>query len=762
MTDTRCELTVDGMTCASCAASVTRVLRAQPGVREAQVDFMLGRAVVQAEEGVSPAALAHAVSEAGYPSAPAAAGGAVPASRLEELDIAARSDLRVLRARLLLAIVCCVPLVWEAMSSHHLWMPGAQEHARSHAQASEQAKSVLVQFLLCAPIVLYSGWPILRAAVLGARKRTANMDSLLALGITSAFGWSSLVLVKIMLPVAGASIVPAVHFEAAGVIVTLAVLGRWMETRATMRTRDAVRGLAALQPAVARVRRDGVDVDVPIAEVRRGDLVVVRPGERLPVDGRVAEGASDVDQSTLTGESVPVAKRPGDEAFAGTMNASGSIVVRAAQVGASTLLGRIARMVEDAQSNRAPIARMADRVSAWFTVAMLAVAVVTFGAWALAGNLELALTCTVAVLVIACPCALGLATPTAIMVATGSAARRGILVKGGAAIEALARVDAAVLDKTGTVTAGHPEVMGIHPCDGADDRSLLSAAAGAERASEHPLGEAVVRAAAASGVPAPMALNFQSTPGSGVSAIVDRRRVRVGTPEFALPDGVPAEVASIVARERAAGRTAVVASADGAALGVLAVADAVLPDARDAVGQLRGRGIAVSMASGDDVAVARRIASEVGIDDVHAGVLPDAKARVVEGLRSAGRSVAMVGDGVNDAPALATADVGIAVGGGADIAADAADVVLMRPGVGGVVEAIDVGRATMRVVRQNLWWAFGYNFVGIPLAAGVLVPFTGWMPGPMVAAVAMSVSSVAVVGNSLRLRALGRVPAAGA
>ena len=453
MTGTRCELTVDGMTCASCAASVTRVLRAQPGVREAQVDFMLGRAVVQAEAGVDPAALARAVSEAGYPSSPAGSRGGTAGSRLEELDVAARADLRALRWRLAVAIACGVPLVWEAMSSHHLWAPDAREHAREVARAagvamwevagdyrlsSDRAQSVLVQFLLCAPIVLYSGWPILRAAVLGARKRTANMDSLLALGIVAAFGWSSLVLATLLLPATGASLVPAVHFEAAGVIVTLAVLGRWMETRATMRTRDAVRGLAALQPAMARVRRGDADVDVPIGEVRRGDLVLVRPGERVPVDGLVAEGTSEVDQSTLTGESVPVAKRAGDEAFAGTLNTVGSIVVRAAQVGSATLLGRIARMVEEAQSNRAPIARLADRVSAWFTVAMLLVAAVTFGTWAAAGRMDLALTCTVAVLVIACPCALGLATPTAIMVATGAAARRGILVKGGAAIETLA------------------------------------------------------------------------------------------------------------------------------------------------------------------------------------------------------------------------------------------------------------------------------------------------------------------------------------
>ena len=756
MTDARCELTVDGMSCASCAASVARVLRAQAGVREAQVDFMLGRAVVQAEEGVDPVALARAVSEAGYPSAPAAARAEASASRLEALDAAARADLRALRIRLAVATVCCVPLVWEAMSSHHLWSAEAQEHVRGHAQASEQAKSVLVQFLLCAPIVLYSGWPILRAAVRGVRKRTANMDSLLALGITAAFGWSSLVLAALLLPVMGAKPVPAVHFEAAGVIVTLAVLGRWMETRATMRTRDAVRGLAALQPAVARVRRGDADVDVPIGDVRRGDLVVVRPGERVPVDGRVAEGASEVDQSTLTGESVPVAKRAGDEAFAGTLNTVGSVVVRASQVGSATLLGRIARMVEEAQSNRAPIARLADRVSAWFTVAMLLVSAMTFGAWAAAGRMDLALTCTVAVLVIACPCALGLATPTAIMVATGAAARRGILVKGGSAIEALAAVDAAVLDKTGTVTAGAPAVMAVAAAPGVDERSLLAAAAGAERASEHPLGEAIVRAAAGRGVPAPMSLNFQAVPGAGVSAIVDRRRVRVGTPAFALPEGVPAEIDTTVAAMRADGRTAVVVSADGAAFGVVAVADAVLPDARASVGRLRQLGVAVSMASGDDPAVARRIAHEVGIDEVHAGVMPQEKARIVEGIRSRGRCVAMVGDGVNDAPALAVADVGIAVGGGADIAADAADVVLMRPGVSGVADAIELARAAMRVVRQNLWWAFGYNIVGIPLAAGVLVPLSGWTPGPMLAAVAMSVSSVAVIGNSLRLRATGR------
>ena len=764
----RIELHVDGMSCASCAASVARVLRAQPGVRDANVEFMLGRAVVDAGADASAAELARAVSEAGYPSRPVDVERPLHAgSRLAELDVAARADLRRLGLRLMVAAALCLPLAWMAMSSHHLWSEHAVEAAREAARAagtpawqvagdyrlsSERVTSIVVQFALCAPIVLWCGQPIFRAALLGARKRTASMDTLLAVGIGAAFGWSAAVFLACFLPVAGASLPPAVHFEAAGVIVTLAILGRWMETRATMRTRDAVRGLAALQPPTARVRRGGEDVDIPIQDVRAGDLVVVRPGDRVAVDGLVASGASEVDQSMMTGESVPVTLRVGDMAFAGTRNTVGMLVVRATQVGERTLLASIARMVEEAQSNRAPVARLADRVSAWFTLAVLLVATLTFAAWAAAGNTRMGLECAVAVLVVACPCALGLATPTAIMVATGSAARRGILVKGGAALESLARVDTVVLDKTGTITAGRPEVVGVFPEDGVDEHSLLAAAAAAERASEHPLGEAVVRAAQSRGLEARMALNFVSEPGAGVSAIVDRRRVRVGTPEFALAAALSDAMSAIVARERDAGRTVVAVSADGAALGVVSVADALLPDARSAISTLRSMGLHVAMASGDDLRVARTIAAEVAIDDVHAGMRPQGKAALVADLRGRGRLVAMVGDGVNDAPALAAADVGIAIGSGADIAADAASVVLMRPGVSGVAEAIALARDTLRTIRQNLWWAFGYNLVGIPLAAGVLWPLAHWTPGPMVAAAAMSVSSVAVVLNSLRLR----------
>jgi Cu+-exporting ATPase len=792
-----CELRVDGMTCASCAASVARVLRAQPGVTDAQVDFMMGRAVVAIDPAVAdPARLAKAVDKAGYRArvAEPAAGDATPGTdRLAELDAAAHADLRRLRWKVTLAIALCIPLVYVGMTSHHLWSadaaeafrqaaeadarlhPGVRAEVAHHRHQESQLLSTLVQFLLASPIVLWCGSAIFCAAWRGLWARTANMDTLVALGAGAAYAWSTFVILVAFLPVMGGSALPAVQFEAAGVIVTFVLLGRWMETRATVRTRDAVRGLAALQPPMARVRRGGAEVDVPVADVLVGDLVVVRPGDRLPIDGTVAEGESDVDQSMLTGESVPALLAPGDAAFAGTRNTTGMLVVRAAKVGADTVLRQIVRMVEDAQSNRAPVARLADRVSAWFTFAVLGAAAATFGAWAAFGHLAfvgpdargqalgMAFACTIAVLVIACPCALGLATPTAIMVATGAAARRGILLKGGAALESLAGVDTIVLDKTGTLTEGAPVVLAVHALAGATERDVLALAAAAELGSEHPVGEAIVRAALAAGAgdAIPASDGFRATPGRGVEANVAGRRVRVGTPEFACAAapgaGVRAEdadVTALVAQERAQGRTAVVVSVDCVAVGVIAAADAVRITAPAAVAVLRAQGVELHMATGDDPAVAARVAQELGIAHVAAGVLPAGKAELVAELRARGAHVAMVGDGVNDAPALAAADVGIAVGGGADIAADAADVVLMRPRVDLVAQAVHVARATMRVVRQNLWWAFGYNLVGIPLAAGVLWPWLHWVPGPMVAAVAMSVSSVAVVTNSLRLRRL--------
>ncbi len=763
------ELKVDGMKCASCSAAVAGILRAQPGVADAQVDFMTGRAVVSVDAPVEPARLSALLTRAGYPARLAIGDG----ERLDALVRSEAAELRRLRNRLAIAIAFCVPLVAIAMWTHHLWEPHAREafqeaarengakawrQAGDYALSAARATSGSIQFLLATPIVLFCGWPIFRSAALAARARAATMDSLLALGIAAAYGWSLALELLHWLPVAGATLMPMPHSEAAGVIVTLATLGRWMESRATNRARDAVRGLATLQPATARVRRGGLDADVPVDSVRAGDLVVLRPGERVPVDGEVAEGAVEVDQSALTGESVPVARRAGDSVMAGTLVSNGSAVVRAAQVGAGTVLRNVARMVEEAQSSRAPVARLADRVSSWFTFAVLGIASLTFAAWAFAGNLAMGLECTIAVLVIACPCALGLATPTAIMVATGAAARRGILLKGGAVVEALAKVDAAVLDKTGTVTAGRPEVVSVQAIGPLDEAGVLAVAAAAERGSEHPLGDAVVRAARLRGIVVDGAGEFASTVGRGVEASVGGERIRVGAPDFACPAGAPPAVAAAVSEANERGLTAVAVSAQGAAVGVITLADALLPEAPEAIARLRALGIEVSMASGDDARVARRVAEQAGIEagDVRAGLLPAGKAGAVAELRAAGRTVAMVGDGVNDAPALASADVGIAVGRGTDVAADAADVVLLRAGVLPVVDAVEVARATMRTVRQNLWWAFGYNAVGIPLAAGVLWPVAHWVPGPMFAAVAMSVSSVAVVGNSLRLRRLGR------
>jgi Cu+-exporting ATPase len=764
------ELSVDGMTCAGCATGVERVLRSQRGVLAARVEFMTGRATVEAESSADPAALASAVTAAGYPAHVAVGSGA--GSRLDELDRAGRDALRALRGRTLLAVAACVPLSWIAMRSHHLWEPHARDAAREAAREAgaaawmaagdmrlsmEQWQSVHAQFLLSTPIVLWFAWPILRSAWKATAARTVNMDSLLALGIGVSYAWSSFVVLIGFLPVAGGGTVPAVHFEAAGVIATLALVGRWLETRASMRTRDAVRGLADLQPTCARVRRDGADSDVALVDVRPDDLVVVRPGERVPVDGRVEEGASEVDQSLLTGESVPVAKRPGDEAFAGTLNTSGAIVIRATAVGMHSVLQRIVRMVAESQARRAPIARIADRVSAWFTFAVLGIAAATAGAWAVAGDPWRGFGCAVAVLVVACPCALGLATPAAVMVATGAAARRGILVKGGAALEALAAVDTAILDKTGTVTAGRPEVVAVHAVGSMDLDAVLALASGAERLSEHPLGEAVVRAATQRALRIPQAIEFSAEPGAGVRAIVDRRRVAVGTPWFACgASGAGIRASRMLDDARSRGRTAVVVAVDGTAQAVIELADLVLPDARASVERLRSIGVEVGMSSGDDPRVVRTVAEAAGIADAHGDERPDAKAARVRAAQANGRRVTMVGDGVNDAPALACADVGIAVGQGADIAADSADVVLMRPGISGVADAIVLARRTMRVIRQNLWWAFGYNLIAIPAAAGVLVPVIGWQPGAGLAAAAMACSSLAVLANSLRLR--GAVP----
>jgi Cu+-exporting ATPase len=547
------------------------------------------------------------------------------------------------------------------------------------------------------------------------------------------------------------------YYDSAAVIIGLVLLGRWLEARAKGQAAGAVKALLKLRPATARVLRDGREQDLPVEQVLVGDLVRVRPGDRVPVDGVIVEGASALDESMLTGESVPVERGAGDRVTGATMNASGSFVMRAERVGRDTTLAQIVRLVEQAQGSKAPIQRVADAVTGWFVPAVVAIATLTFAGWMLVGpepRLPFALSAAIAVLIIACPCAMGLATPTAIMVGTGKGAEAGILVRDGAALESAERIGTVVLDKTGTVTRGAPSLRSVQPAGGLSEAELLSVAAAAERGSEHPLAEAVVRGAEERGLLVGSAQRFEAIPGGGVRASVDGREVRIGTEPFLAAEGVDvAPLAAVAAAEAAEGRTPVLVAVEGRPAGVLSLADPVKPESAEAVRRLRAAGVDVWMITGDRAAVAAAIGAEVGIgpDRILAEVRPEAKAARVADLRARGR-VAMVGDGINDAPALAGADLGIAIGTGADVAVQASDVTLVGDDLRAVPAAIRLSRATMRTIRQNLGWAFGYNVLLIPVAAGLLYPLTGWLLSPALAAGAMALSSVSVVTNSLRLR----------
>ena len=556
----------------------------------------------------------------------------------------------------------------------------------------------------------------------------------------------------------GMEMAPPVYYEAASVIIALVLLGRMLESRAKGRTSDAIRRLVGLQPKTARVVRAGAEADLPIEEVVAGDIIVVRPGEKVPVDGVVTEGASAVDESMLTGESLPVEKSPGDEVFGATLNRTGSFHFRATKVGKDTALQQIVKLVQDAQGSRAPIARLADVISGIFTPVVICIAIATFVVWFVAAPPEtrftLALVNFVSVLIIACPCALGLATPTAIMVGTGRGAEHGVLIKGGESLETAHRLDTIVLDKTGTLTRGQPELTDVIPAGGLTEDALLRLVASAERGSEHPVGEAVVRGATARGLELVAASAFNALAGHGIEATVDGRAVLVGTPKLLRERGIDlgdAEARAAALAEQ--GKTPTFAAVDGAFAGIVAVADTLKPESKEAVRALRAMGLQVVMITGDNRRTAEVVAREAGIDRVLAEVLPEGKAREVKRLQEEEkRRVGMVGDGINDAPALAQADVGIAIGTGTDVAIEASDVTLIRGDLRGVVTAIALSRATIRTVRQNLFWAFVYNVIGIPLAAGALYPLTGWLLSPVIASAAMSLSSVSVVTNSLRLR----------
>jgi P-type Cu+ transporter len=623
-----------------------------------------------------------------------------------------------------------------------------------------------LQLALITPVMLYTGRPIHRTGWLALAHRSADMNSLITLGTTAAYLYSLLVTIA---PGALPADVREVYFEAVGVIITLIMLGRLFEARAKAGTGEAIRALLGLQARTARVIRDGTETEIPIDDVVVGDEVVIRPGEKIPVDSVVLSGTSAVDESMVTGEPMPVTKRGGDEVIGATINTTGSLRVRAAKVGADTMLAQIIRLVREAQASKAPIQRLADAISAYFVPAVIAIAIATFATWFIAGPAPattLALVSAVSVLIIACPCALGLATPLSIMVGTGKGAQAGILIRSAEALETAHRLDTVVVDKTGTITAGRPALTDIQVAGDLTETELLTLAAAAEADSEHPLAAAIVAGARDRGLAPPAAAGFDSVTGMGVRATVEldgaRRTVLVGSARLLAADGIPAtelaELEPVAAAFSAQGKTPVLAAVDSRSAGVFAVADTVKEDSAQAVAALRRLGVDVVMLTGDNARTAAAIAAQVGIGRVLAEVLPEHKADEIRRLQGEGRKVGMVGDGINDAPALAAADTGLAIGTGTDVAIEAADITLISGSVTGVATAIALSRATMRNIRQNLFFALIYNAVGIPVAAGVLYPFLGLRLSPMLAAAAMALSSLSVVGNANRLRRWRPVP----
>jgi Cu+-exporting ATPase len=729
---------IEGMTCASCVSRVDRALRQAEGVRDAEVNLALRQArVVLADPGKLGAVL-EAIEDAGYRAAASTESLRVGLAA-QEAERAETRERRALMQRAVVALVLAVATMAVSMAP----LPPA---------AARQ-----VMLALALPAIAWAGRGFFMRAWDGLRHGTANMSTLVAIGTGTAFAFSAAVTFAPALFERG-GIAPDVYFDTVAFIIAFVLLGNALEARARARTSSAIRALMGLAPRTARVLREGAEVDVEVATLRVGEIVVVRPGERVPVDGRVIEGASAVDESMLTGEPMPVDKAPGDRVAGGTVNGQGALRVQADRVGADSVLAQIVRLVGHAQSTRAPVQAMADRVSAVFVPAVLVVAGVTFAVWYVVGpepRLLHALVAFVTVTVIACPCAMGLATPTALVVGMGRGATLGVLIKNGEALERAAGVDTVVLDKTGTVTEGRPVVAGVVVAAGAgiDERAAIASAAAVEASSEHPIASAVLQAARERGVAIPAATEFAAAPGGGVRGVVDGRGVAAGTAAWLISLGVDiAPLGRVEAEMAASGATPVLVAIDGKAAAALAVRDRVRPGARAAVDRLKALGARVVLLTGDRRAAAEHAGREVGVDEVVAELSPGGKLDAIGALRSGGRVVAMVGDGINDAPALARADVGIAVGGGTDVAIEAADAALLRSGLDGVPTLLALSRRTLRTIRANLFWAFAYNTVGIPIAAGVLYPSFGVLLSPVFASIAMAMSSVSVVLNSLRLR----------
>ena len=754
--DSAVELAIEGMTCASCVARIERALKAVPGVADANVNLATERASVRFPQGaVELSDLIDAVRNTGYEATPRRAGA--PAG-----DVGAARDAEIVRLRTSLAVAALLtlPVVVLEMGSHVIPAVGDFVMNDLGVQASWYIQFVLTTLVLFGPGFRFyqKGFPALF-------RFAPDMNSLVALGTFAAWGYS---VVATFAP----GVLPAgtanVYYEAAAVIVTLILVGRFLEARAKGRTGEAIKRLVGLAPKSARIVRDGQNLELAIDEVRVGDIVLVRPGEKVPVDGDVVEGSSFVDESMITGEPVPVAKGEGAEVVGGTINKTGSFSYRATKVGADTVLAQIIRMVEEAQGAKLPIQALVDKVTMWFVPAVIAAATATFVVWLAFGPapaLTFALVNAVAVLIIACPCAMGLATPTSIMIGTGRAAGMGVLFRKGDALQTLRNADVIAMDKTGTLTRGQPELTDLVAAEGQDRNEVLRLVASAEARSEHPIAEALVAAAERRGLALDAATGFEAIPGLGVQASVGGRKVVVGADRLMARLGhdlsVFAEAADRLGTE---GKSPLYAAIDGELAAVIAVSDPVRETTPEAIGALHALGLRVAMITGDNRRTAEAIAKKLGIDEVIAEVLPDGKVDAVKRLAADGRIIAFVGDGINDAPALAQADVGIAIGTGTDVAIESADVVLMSGDLRGVANAIALSKATIRNIKQNLFWAFAYNVLLIPVAAGLLYPTNGWLLSPMLAAGAMAFSSIFVLTNALRLKSfrqpLGRGDAA--
>ncbi len=717
------ELPITGMTCANCARTIERALRKLDGVLEVNVNLASEKASVEYIPSlVSLEALKSAVEDAGY--------GVIELGEeigAEDVEARAREqEIKRQRRLLIIGLIFTVPTFLLSMGTDLGFLP-------------DFALRKYILLLLATPVQFYVGWQFYRGTYKSLKQWSAGMDTLIAMGSSAAYFYSL---------AATFFIEGHVYYETAAMIITLIVLGKYLEARAKGRTSEAIKRLMGLRARTARVIRDGEEVDLPVEAVQVGDLIIVRPGEKIPVDGVVAEGRSAIDESMITGESLPVAKEIGDEVIGATINKTGSFKFQATKVGKDTVLAQIIRLVEEAQGSKAPVQRLADRVAGVFVPAVISIAFLTFLAWFFLGGagLDRALINMVAVLVIACPCALGLATPTAVMVGTGKGAERGILIKSGESLERAGSLDTVVLDKTGTITQGEPKVTDVVTNGGLAEEEVLRLAASAERGSEHPLGEAIVEAAQARGLSLEEAQEFEALAGQGIRVSLNGQKILLGNRRLMQENRINLrQVNDEVERLQLEGKTTMILALDSKVEGIIAVADTVKEGSEEAIARLHAMGLEVVMISGDNQRTAQAIADQVGIDRVLAEVLPEDKAQEVKNLQEEGHVVAMVGDGINDAPALAQADIGIAIGTGTDVAMEVGDIVLMRGDLRSVPEAILLSRKTMRTIKGNLFWAFAYNTAGIPIAAaGILLP---WM-----AAAAMAFSSIFVVSNSLRLR----------